>query len=339
MNSHRQRIGWSAAAALFSALSLCACAGPSLPGRAPPLADMEEPPAWLVEPADEAARLELATGSFSGVRVRDGRQSLDALVGDPEGLEVASVVENSPAAAAGLEAGDLLLEVLEPKAQVAELLGSAALAYPSQWRALELGLSPGTEVVLLVDRAGRERRARFTLAPRVAPPERQVAERLREEQRVGLVLRTATEVEARAAGLAPGAGAVVVGLSRSSPWRRAGLVFGDLIAAVDDQPVLSPGDVLDAIRLADEDDPLLLLVVRGAERFPMVAPVGQRKRETKDVWVPLLFSFERGREQVAWSAILGLVRYEATPAAWKMRLLWFVRFGRGDADRLQSLDG
>ncbi|MBI1381321.1 MAG: hypothetical protein GC161_09550 [Planctomycetaceae bacterium] len=343
MMHHRYRIGWRASsklvAALLPLLWLSACAGPSLPQKAPPLADMEEPPAWLVEPADEAARLKLAPGSFSGVRVRDGRQSLDALVGDPEGLEVASVVENSPAAAAGLEAGDLLLEVLEPEAEVVELLGSAALAYPSQWRALELGFEPGTEVVVLVDRAGRERRARFTLTARAAPPERQPAERLREELRVGLVLRTATEVEARSAQLSPGAGAVVVGLSRSSPWRRAGIVFGDLIVSIDGRPVLSPGDVLDAIRLADEEEPLVLLVARGEERFTIAAPVGQRRRETKEVRIPLLFHFERAREQVAWSAILGLVRYDATPAAWKMRLLWFIRFGRGDADRLESLDG
>ena len=37
--------------------------------------------------------------------------------------------------------------------------------------------------------------------------------------------------EARAAGLGPGGGAVVVGLSERSPWRAAGLRFGDLIVA------------------------------------------------------------------------------------------------------------
>ncbi|MFQ5517227.1 MAG: RNA polymerase sigma factor, partial [Acidimicrobiia bacterium] len=66
---------------------------------------------------------------------------------------------------------------------------------------------------------------------RLRPADRGETERFREEDRVGVVVRTATEVEARAVGLGPGGGAVVVGLSRTSPWREAGLRFGDLIVA------------------------------------------------------------------------------------------------------------
>ena len=56
-------------------------------------------------------------------------------------------------------------------------------------------------------------------AARVAPAERDEGARFREEERVGFIVRSATEVEARSAGLAPGAGVVLVGLAAGSPWR------------------------------------------------------------------------------------------------------------------------
>jgi len=331
------------ATALFACTLLgsvvLACAGPTLSERAPPLADFEEPPAWLVEPADETARQALDAGAFSGARVRDARQSLDALVGEPEGLEVVEVVENSPAQAAGLEPGDLLLAVIEPKDEARAFIGGLELGYPSHWRALELGLAPGTPLVLRVDRAGRERTVRLELVPRVVPAARDAATRLREERRVGVVLRSATEFEARNAGLAPGAGAVIVGLAASSPWRSVGLVYGDLVVAVDGVAVAAPAALVDAIRLGPEDGSLPLTVVRGATRFSVDAPLSKRAREMRDVSVPLVFSYERTRERSAWSALLGLVRYESTRAAWKLRLLWFMGFSGGDADRLREVDG
>jgi C-terminal processing protease CtpA/Prc len=76
---------------------------------------MEEPLPLAHEPDDEAARRELAPGTFTGVVVGDARTSLDAMLEEPEGLLVTAVVENSPADFAGIEAGDLLLEVRAPE--------------------------------------------------------------------------------------------------------------------------------------------------------------------------------------------------------------------------------
>src|SRR6187402_3709254 len=100
----------AAAGALGLALAGAACRS-APPESAPPLATMEEPLALRAEPDDEAQRAELDPGAFSGVLVIDGRQSLEALLGEPEGVLVERVVENSPGAAAGLEPGDLLFEL------------------------------------------------------------------------------------------------------------------------------------------------------------------------------------------------------------------------------------
>ena len=232
---------------IVAAGSLAGCAffPSALPTELPPLVDLEEPLPLFEEPDDEASRLALPLGGFTGVHVTDARQTLDAMLGEPEGLTVDRIVENSPAAAAGLEAGDLLLE--------AELAGEVTLlGWTSQWRELELSAREGDELLLVYDRAGVEFDAVLVVQDRVAPPDRQSTQRYREVERVGFVVRTATEVEARETGLGPGGGAVIVGLARSSPWRAAGLQYGDLIVSIDEERVDHPQVLLDAVRAAPD---------------------------------------------------------------------------------------
>ena len=64
------------------------------------------------------------------------------------------------------------------------------------------------------------------------------------------------------------------------------------------------------------------------------APLSQRARATREFSVPLVFSYENDRGASEWSAVLGLFHYRGTNAAWRFRLLWLIRFGRGDEDRL-----
>lgn len=316
-------------AASLSVLFLAACG--SLPTERPALVDMREPAALLVEPDDEGLRQQLPAGSFSGLRVVDARDTLDALVGQPSGIVVDAVVENSPAAAAGLEVGDLLLEAFTAA-------GARVLSWPSDWRAIELDGSPGAEVTIVFDRAGREFETTLTLEARVAGTPREDAERFREEARVGVVLRTATEVEARAADLPPGAGAVVVGLSASSPWRSAGVVFEDLVTAVDGIAIGHPEVLVEAIRRASDDRPLTLEVVREGVPRTFEAPVSTRDFAIDRVRIPLLMSYDRTPGRSRWSAILGLLAWESTPAAWRVRLLWLFSFGGGDQGRLEEVN-
>jgi len=315
--------------ALALALVGAGCAS-ALPRESPRLRAMEEPLALAHEPDDEAVRRELAPGTFTGVVVGDARASLDAMLEEPEGLLVTAVVENSPADWAGIEPGDLLLEIQTPEAR--------ALRWPSEWRQIELESEPGTKLVLVVDRAGAERTCELTPEERLHPPERIIGDRIREEQRAGVVLRTATEVEARAAGLGPGGGAVVVGLTRESPWRPAGVRFGDLVRAVDGVEVAHPMVVLERIRATAEDE-VELELVRDGERVSVQAPLTRREGETREFSIPLVFRYEKENDRTSWGALLGIVHWESTPAAWRLRLLWFLRMSRGDADRLESAEG
>ncbi|MFN3243425.1 MAG: PDZ domain-containing protein [Planctomycetota bacterium] len=310
------------------ALPFGACSlSPDLPEQSPALADMEEPLDLRTEPNDEARRTTMPAGTFSGIYLRDARETLEQKLNDPESVVVERIVENSPAARAGLQVGDLLLEV-EVDGGEARTIGT-----PSQWRQLELDAKPGTRVTMFVDRAGREAETELTLVERLQPAARELTERYREEQRIGVVVRTATEVEARDAGLGPGAGAVIVGMSAKSPWRRAGLRFEDLIVALDEQPLAHPQQLLTIAR-DSERDTLDVTYVRDGERRTVAASLTHRATETTEVSLPLIFSYESERGRSEWSFLLGLFNYRSTQAAWRFRLLWLIGFGGGDADEL-----
>jgi C-terminal processing protease CtpA/Prc len=320
----------AASLALTVALACGACASASLPREAPPLVRMEEPLEWMREPDDEAARRALPKGSFTGLVVGDARATLEEMLGEPRGVLVAAVVENSPGAAAGVEAGDVL---------VAASAGERTLElhWPAEWRRLEDELEPGAEMRLVVDRAGAELDLALVTEARVAPRERLASQRFREEQRVGLVVRTATEVEARAAGLGAGGGAVVVGLTLESPWRGL-VVYRDLIRAVDGAEVAHPQVVLDRIREAPERAALRLELVRGGAPLTVDAPLSRREQRVREVSVPLLFTFERERDASRLSVLLGLVAWQRTPAAWRLRLAWLFTLSGGDSDRLEVIE-
>ena len=311
------------------ALTACSSLIPrKLPEKRPPLVDMEEPLALTQEPKDEDARTKLPLGGFTGIYVVDSRRTLDELEGDSAGVRVARIVENSPGDAAGIEEGDILVEATDASRARHEL------SYPSQWRDVELTAAPGTPISVVVDRAGVEKRVEIGVVARVRLPDRQEVVRLREEQKVGIVLRSATEVEARAAGLGPGGGAVVVGLSGGSPWRIAGLRFGDLLTSVDGQEIAHPQAVLDAIRGAAKDAIVPLEFVRDGQRQTIDAPISRRAAEVSHFSVPVVFSYDATRGDTDWSAFLGLLAYKSTIAAWELRFLWLVKLGGGDADRL-----
>lgn len=333
MNLPTIRTACAAAATLALLLSSCAAVAAGPPDDAVPLADLEEPGAWRQPPDDEAARQELPRGSFTGIRVAATSDELDDLLGGSEGVRVEAVVENSPAAAAGIEPDDLLLEVAIADA------APQPVDYPSQWRRAELDCPTDGTLTVLVDRAGVEQERTIRVEPRYEAPDRESGERLREQARVGVVVRTATEVEARAAGLGPGGGAVVVGLARSSPWRTAGVRFGDLIHTIDGRQVAHPNVVLEAIRDAGDDvDTLRIELVRDGDRAFVDAPLSSRTQETSSFWLPPLYSYDKDRDRRSHSFLLGLFHYESTTVAWDFRMFWLFRFSGGDADTLLPVE-
>jgi S1-C subfamily serine protease len=281
-------------------------------------------------PHDEAQRRELPRGVFTGVQVGDSRQSLEARLSAPEGILVTGIVENSPAVAAGIQAGDILLE--------ASIDGAEAqpLSWPSDWYRIEERASVNARIDLLVDRAGRDLDAVLRPVTRIALPPRLPGRHYREEHKVGIIVRNASEVEAHQAGLTRGEGSVVVGLAQTSPWRRAGVQLGDVIIDVDGTPVKNPQELLAAINARDRRRAVYIVVSREGQTVTLQTAVSRRERETAEVRIPLLYSYENKRGIRKSSVLMGLYRERKTAVAADYTVLWFIKWSVGDANRLEQ---
>lgn len=313
-------------------LSLGGCrlssSGP--PTEADPLEDMALSRARFAMPQDEALREDLPRGVFTGVRVGDSRQTLEDQLSAPDGVLVTQVVENSPAVAADIQTGDILLEVSVDRGD------PVALSWPSDWYRIEQTAAPNAALHILYDRAGRDQETTLKPVPRLALPERLPGSRYREEVKVGVIVRNASEVEAHQAGLTRGEGTVVVGLARTSPWRQAGVQFGDLITEVNGQAIKNPRELLAAINDLEKGNEVHLVVFREGEKRVFTTTVSRRKRKTADVSIPLLYAYENKRGIRKSSVLFGLYRERKTAVAAEYTVLWFIRWTVGDSNRLEE---
>jgi S1-C subfamily serine protease len=88
-----------------------------------------------------------------------------------------------------------------------------------------------------------------------------------------------TEITARAA-MATGdpriKGALIVGVFINSPADMAGIRAGDIVVAVNDNPVLGIRDLLDQITLYRPDEQIRVTIYRGPEKMTLDMKVTQR---------------------------------------------------------------
>jgi len=198
---------------------------------------------------------------FLGVHI----QAVSAEIADnlgldkPAGALVTRVVDDSPAAAAGLQPGDVILVYDgDEVAAMRDLPKLVALT------------AQGARVELVVWRDDRRRTLRATIgqseADAVAGAESESAGRP-----LGLTV-AAVDDEARAQyGLAADAtGVVVTAVDAGGAAAGRGVRAGDLIRRIDKRAIESPADVaaaLDASRAGDKDSALLLVERDGQTRF------------------------------------------------------------------------
>lgn len=179
------------------------------------------------------------------------------------GALVASVMPDSPAAAAGFEPGDVVLD-----------FGGAPVESFRELPRLVASADAGDEVEVRIWRAGRSRTLDVSIGP--MPGEERVARAAPAEDagstpRIGLMLATLTPQIRQQLGVDTSVDGVVIrDVERGGPAAERGLRPGDLILRVGSRPVHSPGDVIDAVRDAAgaEREAILLLVRRdGSDRY------------------------------------------------------------------------
>ena len=220
-------------------------------------------------PVDVALRVRdqiVATGKAQharlGVMVQDLTQPLADSFGlpRPDGALVAQVEPKSPAAAAGLQSGDVILKIDgEAMLQAGSLSARIAQSLPGD--KIALSVWRGQKQQELTVTLGRAGEAANTAAANAPGDEAGGA-------RLGLALRPLSRDERNQSQLESG---LVVQQAQGAA-ARAGLTEGDVVLAINGQPV----DSVDALKrvLAAKPKSVALLVWRDGERLFVPVPLG-----------------------------------------------------------------
>jgi serine protease Do len=203
-----------------------------------------------------------------GVHIQGVDEDLAATLelGAAKGALVAQVAPDSPAAAAGIEQGDVVLSY-----------DGKAIEDVRDLTAMVADTDPGADAEIVVWRDGEEK----TLAVEIGQmtPDEQVVATATDEAgdatpKLGVALAELTPDAKRSMELPDDLeGAVVTDVQPGSPAAEKGLQRGDVIIEAGHQKVTGPETVVEALRAAAErgDETLLLLVKReGQDRFVAV---------------------------------------------------------------------
>jgi Do/DeqQ family serine protease len=184
-------------------------------------------------------------------------QELDPALADalglaaPEGALIAKVEPGSPAADAGLRAGDVVTAAggrhVKDAGDLRNVLG---LSRPGVPLALEVWRDSGTEELTVTLEAPDERRGRLAGGP------------LAGAELVPLLPGPP--------GLDPGAGVGVARVTPGSPAARLGLRPGDVITSIDSRPVRDPEEV--AAALSGRGSITALTLIRDGREYFLVVP-------------------------------------------------------------------
>jgi S1-C subfamily serine protease len=175
---------------------------------------------------------------------------------DRAGLVVRQVEPDSPAAKAGLRAGDTITKVEDKEVKDFEGLVNTLARH-----------KPGDSLTFQVLRDGKEQDLKVTLGerpallpgPRSEPAERRAAFLGVQTQRLTPELRDRL-------GLGADAGVIVTDVVANTPAAKAGLKPDDVITAVDGKNITDPAQLREAIQRAGAGKQVTLSLVRGKEK-------------------------------------------------------------------------
>jgi serine protease Do len=174
------------------------------------------------------------------------------------GVIVASVEDDTPAADAGIETGDVITQ-----------FAGTDITGVSQFRRVVAGVAPGKAVDVAIVRDGEAKRLTATLAERpdetaeAAEQEPEV-----EEEWLGIEAVGLDDAVAKRAGVSATKGVLIVGVEPGGPAARAGLESGDVILEIGDTAIADIGDYREAAKEhAGSARPVALRIQRGDSKY------------------------------------------------------------------------
>jgi serine protease Do len=189
------------------------------------------------------------------------------------GALVQQVVQDGPAAKAGVKPGDVIVAVNgRPVQGMSDVTRNVAL------------VAPGQKTTLTVLRDGKKQDVSFAVVQR--PEEGMVARAgtggepesdVNRSAKLGVRLAPLTPEVARQLGTTGDQGVVVADVTSGGPADRAGLQRGDVILEVNRQPVTTPDQIAGLVGKMKDGEMALLRVRRGDGAVYIAVPVGGRQ--------------------------------------------------------------
>jgi serine protease Do len=198
-----------------------------------------------------------------GVQIQALSQELAKSFGmkEAKGALVASVEPGSPADKAGLKSGDVIVEFDgKPVTDSRELPRMVAMT------------KPGTETKLKVYRQGDEKNLTVSVGE-MKPEKTAAAERSQAAPETGKLGLAVQDLTAEQKDQLEVKGGVVVGAVQG-PAAKAGIQEGDVVLAVNGEPIQSAKQFKELIDKAHDGKPLALLIQRGENRLYVPVTVG-----------------------------------------------------------------
>jgi serine protease Do len=191
-----------------------------------------------------------------GVVIQEITPEIAETIGVKEGILVSQVAPGSPAEKAGLKVGDIIVAIDGEKVREVRELQFRVMKTP-----------PGTEITLTILRGGKEQ----TIKAKVGEMPEEVSFGQPKEQvgELGLSLRDLSPEEVRSFGVK---GVLVESVAPGSLAQRSGLRRGDIILAVNNEPVESLSQFNEKIDKAKSEQRtrVLLLIRRGGNNLYVV---------------------------------------------------------------------
>jgi serine protease Do len=172
----------------------------------------------------------------------------------PEGALIAQVFEGSPAQAAGLQAGDLILS-----------LNGHPIVKGNDLPILVAQSEIGTTVSMEAQRKGERKNFQVKIAPQenIRPAVATSTIGAGNLSKLGLEVRDINPVESQRNGIPPGQGVTVTGIEDSSAAANVGIQPGDVILQLNDRPVGGSREFMKQSQGLNQGQLVRMLVKRG----------------------------------------------------------------------------
>jgi len=182
---------------------------------------------------------------------------------EPKGAKITRVFANSPAEAAGLREGDIIIaydgEPITNSRKLARLIEESPAGHQARVRILR----DGKEQELTATLASRS----TTVPNEVARLQKIIADMGR-NRRIGITTQPLTQQLADYFGVAEGRGLLVASVEANSPAARAGLKAGDVIVEADGEKIATAFALARALNRRTDGD-VTLTVVRDRRRITL----------------------------------------------------------------------